>query len=74
MEGMRGKMKGIPKRLVRECLFLQLYYIEKIGLSFHNEGFRTPSVHRGRFLPSCTATSVPLSESGPEWEMIVLFF
>ena len=53
--------------------FFQLYYIEKIGLSFHNEGFRTPSVHRGRVLPSCT-DGVLLSGSGPEWKMIVLFF
>lgn len=35
---------------------------------FYNEGFRTPSVHRGRSLTSCTVTCVLLSASGPEGE------
>ncbi len=35
---------------------------------FYNEGFRTPSVHRGRSLTSCTVTCVLLSVSGPEGE------
>lgn len=35
---------------------------------FYNEGFRTPSVHRGRTLTSCTVTCVLLSASGPEGE------
>ena len=73
MEGVREKRKGIPKRLVRECLFTVLLY-RKISLCFSYEGFRTPSVHRGRSLPSCTATSVLLSESGPEWKSRDLFF
>ena len=49
--------------LYRKNKFLVLY-----------EGFRTPSVHRGRSLPSCTATWVLLSESGPEWKTRDLFF
>ena len=60
-------------KIIKLC-FLELCYLEKIRLSFHNEGFRTPSAHRGRVLPSCTATSVLLSGSGPEWETTVLFF
>lgn len=35
---------------------------------FYNEGFRIPSVHRGRSLTSCTVTCVLLSVSGPEGE------
>ena len=35
-------------------------------LRVSHEGFRTPSVRRGRILPSCTVTCVLLSASGPE--------
>ena len=55
-------------------MFLQSCYIGKNKSLFLYEGFRTPSVHRGRSLPSCTATSVLLSESGPEWESRGFFF
>ena len=55
-------------------MFLQFCYIEKISPCFCYEGFRTPSVHRGRSLPSCTATSVLLSGSGPECKSRGLLF
>ena len=55
-------------------MFFPLCFIEKISPCFYYEGFRTPSVHRGRSLPSCTVTWVLLSESGPEWKSRDLFF
>ena len=44
-----------------------VHLIKKVILVLY-EGFRTPSVHRGRSLTSCTVTCVLLSVSGPEGE------
>ena len=54
----KGNAPAAAPRRQDAALPRSLVFLWQLRLWFPDEGFKTPSVHRGRVLPSCTVTCV----------------